>query len=57
MHGRFENVSQASEPDSRALQSCSLQGEVGTSGIQTFAESWCIDDINWYERPENTYAL
>lgn len=46
MHGRFENVLQASGPDSRALQSCSLQGEVGTSGIQTFAESWCIDEVN-----------
>lgn len=57
MHGRFENVLQASGPDNRALQSWSLQGEVGTSGIQTFAERWCIDDGNRHERPENTYAL
>lgn len=46
MPGRFENVLQASGPDSRALQSRSLKGEVGTSGIQTFAESCCMEDGN-----------
>lgn len=57
MHGRFENVLQASGPDSRALQSRSLKGEVGTSGIQDLCRELLHGRWKLTREAENTWAL